>query len=247
MAFPFQKMWHFSDKTVKLDSGCKLPGFSAANSTSSYFLERLSNVAQSFFSESDVSERPHPPSHGPQDVIYGLTQGYNGITGDTSKWGDPAIAKFQQAFWLRTFVHYFGDIHQPLHCANGCSSAHPEGDRGGNLFKIKTEIVNDFEGTISASQSNSFIQIFKQVLFFYFSRTPHEGFRAPSALGLGRRHLRQGSQLAFECHWAGFRDVRGQADHIHFSRGRGAETRDPTGHSSHRVYYRRGQGISPRP
>ena len=38
---------------------------------------------------------------------------------------------------LRLIIHFVGDIHQPLHCATRVSSANPEGDRGGNLVKIK--------------------------------------------------------------------------------------------------------------
>jgi hypothetical protein len=38
---------------------------------------------------------------------------------------------------LRLIIHFVGDIHQPLHCATKVSRAKPEGDRGGNLVKIK--------------------------------------------------------------------------------------------------------------
>jgi hypothetical protein len=45
--------------------------------------------------------------------------------------------KAAQAQALRFIIHFVGDIHQPLHCATKVSSANPEGDRGGNLVKIK--------------------------------------------------------------------------------------------------------------
>lgn len=45
--------------------------------------------------------------------------------------------KNAQAQALRLIIHFVGDIHQPLHCATKVDSAHPEGDRGGNLVKIK--------------------------------------------------------------------------------------------------------------
>lgn len=38
---------------------------------------------------------------------------------------------------LRFIIHFVGDIHQPLHCATRVDHAHPDGDRGGNLVKIK--------------------------------------------------------------------------------------------------------------
>lgn len=37
--------------------------------------------------------------------------------------------------WAFLF-HLVGDVHQPLHCATRFSKEHPEGDFGGNLFKI---------------------------------------------------------------------------------------------------------------
>jgi len=33
--------------------------------------------------------------------------------------------------------HLFGDVHQPLHCISHFSKLHPDGDRGGNSFKLK--------------------------------------------------------------------------------------------------------------
>jgi len=45
--------------------------------------------------------------------------------------------KNAQAQALRFIIHFVGDIHQPLHCSTRVDSAHPEGDRGGNLFSIK--------------------------------------------------------------------------------------------------------------
>jgi S1/P1 Nuclease len=41
--------------------------------------------------------------------------------------------------WL---IHLFGDVHQPLHCIDHISELHPEGDRGGNLFIIKSAKKN---------------------------------------------------------------------------------------------------------
>jgi hypothetical protein len=38
---------------------------------------------------------------------------------------------------LRTMIHYFGDIHQPLHAEERVTPDRPNGDMGGNLFKIK--------------------------------------------------------------------------------------------------------------
>jgi len=37
---------------------------------------------------------------------------------------------------LRFVMHFVGDIHQPLHATDRVSEANPEGDRGGNEFKV---------------------------------------------------------------------------------------------------------------
>lgn len=44
---------------------------------------------------------------------------------------------FERARFLAFVVHIAGDLHQPLHTVTRITSAHPEGDRGGNLFKVK--------------------------------------------------------------------------------------------------------------
>jgi len=38
---------------------------------------------------------------------------------------------------LRLLIHYYGDIHQPLHDANRYTKERPSGDRGGNDFVLK--------------------------------------------------------------------------------------------------------------
>ena len=40
------------------------------------------------------------------------------------------------SFNLRLFIHYVGDIHQPLHATSRYTSQYPEGDRGGNSFAL---------------------------------------------------------------------------------------------------------------
>lgn len=46
------------------------------------------------------------------------------------------ISPEEQAKALRFLEHFVGDSHQPLHCVNRFSHAHPEGDAGGNYFSI---------------------------------------------------------------------------------------------------------------
>ena len=42
---------------------------------------------------------------------------------------------------LRLLIHFIGDIHQPLHCVTRITKDRPNGDFGGNSFKIKP--IND--------------------------------------------------------------------------------------------------------
>jgi hypothetical protein len=68
--------------------------------------------------------------------------------------------KNAQAQALRFIIHFVGDIHQPLHCATRVDSAHPDGDRGGNLVSIsvpgsngklkKTNLHSYWDGGIGA-------------------------------------------------------------------------------------------------
>ena len=37
----------------------------------------------------------------------------------------------------RALIHFVGDIHQPLHCVSRYTKKHPNGDRGGNDFKLQ--------------------------------------------------------------------------------------------------------------
>ena len=50
-----------------------------------------------------------------------------------------AQKKADDLSWL---IHLFGDVHQPLHCVDHISDLHPDGDRGGNLFIIKSAKKN---------------------------------------------------------------------------------------------------------
>lgn len=45
--------------------------------------------------------------------------------------------QFERARFLAFLVHIVGDLHQPLHTTTRISAANPDGDRGGNLFKVR--------------------------------------------------------------------------------------------------------------
>jgi hypothetical protein len=66
---------------------------------------------------------------GPDTIVTALEANVNILKTSTDK--------NAQAQALRLIIHFVGDIHQPLHCATRVSAANHDGDRGGNLFKIK--------------------------------------------------------------------------------------------------------------
>ncbi|MDZ7343175.1 MAG: S1/P1 nuclease, partial [candidate division KSB1 bacterium] len=49
---------------------------------------------------------------------------------------DTNLAPSQRTIDLAWVLHLVGDIHQPLHCSARVTPTEPEGDRGGNLFKL---------------------------------------------------------------------------------------------------------------
>lgn len=71
----------------------------------------------------------HLPELDPQNIVKALEDNVNILKTSTDK--------NEQAQALRFIIHFVGDIHQPLHCATRVSAANVDGDRGGNLFKIK--------------------------------------------------------------------------------------------------------------
>jgi hypothetical protein len=50
--------------------------------------------------------------------------------------GDRTAPKEHRADALRYIIHFVGDVHQPMHSVARETHSHPEGDRGGNDFKI---------------------------------------------------------------------------------------------------------------
>lgn len=48
-----------------------------------------------------------------------------------------------KSFTIRLLIHITGDVHQPLHSSALFSPHFPDGDQGGNLFKIKYKSFNE--------------------------------------------------------------------------------------------------------
>ena len=62
----------------------------------------------------------------PVGVIYGPEQDIFPVDTDLS-----------ESFNFRLLIHYFGDIHQPLHSVSRYTDEFPNGDQGGNLFMLQ--------------------------------------------------------------------------------------------------------------
>lgn len=61
----------------------------------------------------------------PIGIVYGPPQDIEPV--------DPMLSR---SFNMRLLIHYFGDIHQPLHSVSRFTANYPDGDAGGNLFPI---------------------------------------------------------------------------------------------------------------
>lgn len=65
----------------------------------------------------------------PQNAVWAINK-FTDVLKDKKR--DPK----ERAEALRFLVHFVGDIHQPLHAVARDTDEHPDGDRGGNEFKI---------------------------------------------------------------------------------------------------------------
>lgn len=64
-----------------------------------------------------------------KDTIYALNECMNTLQ-------NPESIDWAKGLMLRFFIHFVGDLHQPLHCASLYNGQFPRGDWGGNLFNI---------------------------------------------------------------------------------------------------------------
>lgn len=75
-----------------------------------------------------------------ENMIWAMVQAIRNLdTNKPSKIND----MLGKSFNLRFLIHLLGDIHQPLHNASMVTEEFPNGDAGGNLFKIKEPSAYD--------------------------------------------------------------------------------------------------------
>lgn len=76
----------------------------------------------------------NPPLPGAPNVITKIAEFTHQLQN-----GGSDQKKVDALSWL---IHLFGDIHQPLHCAERISHLHPGGDAGGNSFRLSGNAEN---------------------------------------------------------------------------------------------------------
>ncbi len=64
-----------------------------------------------------------------QNIVYAINR-FSNVLKDKTK------TPKERAEALRYLIHFVGDIHQPLHAVARDTDEHPQGDRGGNEFKV---------------------------------------------------------------------------------------------------------------
>lgn len=74
--------------------------------------------------------KPATGTPDPENVIWAINK-FEGVLAD--KFAPGA----ERADALRYLIHFIGDVHQPLHCVSRETDEMPNGDAGGNRFKIQ--------------------------------------------------------------------------------------------------------------
>ena len=71
-----------------------------------------------------------------ENVVWAINQSEQVLSSPTA---DPV----SQAMFLAFLTHFVGDAHQPLHCVTLYSAQFPQGDQGGNLYFIQSNIAQN--------------------------------------------------------------------------------------------------------
>ncbi|MDP1574701.1 MAG: S1/P1 nuclease [Coxiellaceae bacterium] len=86
-----------------------------------------------------VKDNIRPPMQNSENVAWAIVRAEHIIS-------DPKSTQAERATNLSFLIHFVGDIHQPLHCVSLYSNQFPEGDRGGNLYRIQSVSVDNLHG-----------------------------------------------------------------------------------------------------
>jgi hypothetical protein len=100
------------------------------------WLDQVKRHGYGAFESWHFVNHPYPTASSPPPVPAGdnvLTALHHNL--ETLR--DPAAGDFLRALALRAVIHLVADAHQPLHCINVQSTLFPDGDQGGNAFKVR--------------------------------------------------------------------------------------------------------------
>ena len=117
-------------------SDSRIPNFADQIRGKSFYNKKYPNNDKWHFIDIDVDAEP------PIDLAKYCSNGLcalDAIKMFTDKLGDPKANRDERREALFFVIHFVGDIHQPLHCAN-------RNDRGGNLLRV---IVPDDPGHVT--------------------------------------------------------------------------------------------------
>lgn len=92
---------------------------------------------------------------------------------------------FERARCLAMLIHIVGDLHQPLHTLTGFSSAHVNGDRGGNDFLLKfhgkqTNLHSVWDSAVGSFDSGTDVEIARDNAQKIMARYPEGTFNQSS-------------------------------------------------------------------
>lgn len=108
------------------------------------WMDGIKSTGLQYFNDYHFIDQPYVIGDVPSvpaeefNVVWAINQSKSTMT-------DPKASVFAKALALRFLIHTVGDVHQPLHATSLFSTQFPEGDRGGNEFKLKQESRKDPE------------------------------------------------------------------------------------------------------
>lgn len=71
------------------------------------------------------------PPLAKENVAWAVQQSYQVVSSRKAH-------RFEKGLFLTFLIHFVGDAHQPMHCITFYSKRFPNGDKGGNAFKIRS-------------------------------------------------------------------------------------------------------------
>lgn len=72
-----------------------------------------------------------------EDVVWSIGHAVDFLSSVKKDFSGKSKEILGKSLEMRNLIHFIGDLHQPLHAVSRFSEEHPNGDLGGNLFKIQ--------------------------------------------------------------------------------------------------------------